>query len=105
MNKVTLQGVEYNLPCHVISLGLDMQCHHVVTQSTILSINSEKFVIKSEGIKIQLPISDLDDFYIDNYKNRKTLRHQCVRELEEWKEAVNKEWESKGLKKPFNNED
>jgi hypothetical protein len=82
-----------------------MQCHHVVTQSTILSINSEKFVIKSEGIKIQLPISDLDDFYIGNYQNRKTLRHQCVRELEEWKEAVNKQWESKGLKKPFNNED
>ena len=84
MNKVTLHGVEYNLPCHVISLGLDMQCHHVVTQSTILSINSEKFVIKSEGIKIQLPITDLDDFLLDTKENRDILQAQCDKEYNDW---------------------
>ena len=84
MNKVTLHGVEYNLPCHVVSLGLDMQCHHVVTQSTILSINSEKFVIKSEGIKIQLPITDLDDFLLDTKENRDILQAQCDKEYNDW---------------------
>ena len=84
MNKVTLHGVEYNLPCHVISLGLDMQCHHVMTQSTILSINSEKFVIKSEGIKIQLPITDLDDFLLDTKENRDILQAQCDKEYNDW---------------------
>ena len=94
MNKVTLHGVEYDLPCYVISLGLDMQCHHVVTKSTILAINSEKFVINSEGIKIQLPISDLKDFYADTKENRDKLEAQCRKEYIEWKEAVRKQLET-----------
>lgn len=94
MNKVTLHGVEYNLPCYVVSLGLDMQCHHCVTDGTILSVNSEKFVIRSEGIKIQLPISDLDDFYVATKENRDKLEAQCRKEYIEWKEAVRKQIET-----------
>ena len=94
MNKVTLHGVEYNLPCYVVSLGLDMQCHHCITDGTILSVNSEKFVIRSEGIEIQLPISYLDDFYVDTKENRDKLEAQCRKEYIEWEEAVRKQLET-----------
>jgi hypothetical protein len=96
MNKVTLHGVEYNLPCHVVSLGLDMQCHHVVTQSTILSVNAaeDKVIIESEGIKIRLRMNDLKDFYTDTKENRDKLEAQCRKEYIEWKEAVRKQMET-----------
>jgi hypothetical protein len=86
MNKVTLHGVEYNLPCHVVSLGLDMQCHHVVTQSTILSVNAaeDKVIIESEGIKIRLRMNDLNDFYPDTTENYNILKSQCDEEYSQW---------------------
>ena len=51
---ITLNGQLVKLPCKVISLGLDMQCHHVVTPSTILSVNAaeDKVIIESEGITL-----------------------------------------------------
>ena len=96
MDKVTLHGVEYNLPCHVVSLGLDMQCHHVVAPSIILSINAaeDKIIIESEGIKIRLHMKDLKDFYADTKENRDRLEAQCRKEYIEWKEAVRKQLET-----------
>jgi hypothetical protein len=104
---ITLNGQSLKLPCKAISLGLDMQCHHCVTDCTILSVDAEedKVIIESEGIKIRFRMKDLDDFYVATKENRDMLQAQCRKEYVEWKEAVNKEWESKGLKKPFNNED
>ena len=96
MNKVTLHGVEYNLPCYVVSLGLDMQCHHCVTDCTILSVDAEedKVIIESEGIKIRLRMKDLDDFYVATKENRDMLQAQCRKEYIEWKEAVRKQLET-----------
>ena len=96
MEKVTLYGVEYDLPCHVISLGLDLQCHHVMTPSIILSINEaeDKVIIESEGIKIRLHVKDLKDFYADTKENRDRLEAQCRKEYIEWKEAVRKQLET-----------
>lgn len=96
MDKVTLHGVEYDLPCHVISLGLDLQCHHVMTPSIILSINEveDKVIIESEGIKIRLHMKDLKDFYADTKENRDRLEAQCRKEYIEWKEAVRKQLET-----------
>jgi len=64
-----------------------MQCHHVVTPSTILSVNEEedKVIIESEGIKIRLRMKDLNDFYIDTKENRDKLEAQCRKEYMEWK--------------------
>lgn len=96
MDEVTLHGVEYDLPCHVISLGLDLQCHHVMTPSIILSINEveDKVIIESEGIKIRLHMKDLKDFYADTKENRDRLEAQCRKEYIEWKEAVIKQLET-----------
>ena len=96
MNKVILHGVEYNLPYHVVSLGLDLQCHHVMTPSIILSINEveDKVIIESEGIKIRLHMKDLKDFYADTKENRDRLEAQCRKEYIEWKEAVRKQLET-----------
>ena len=93
---ITLNGQLVKLPCKVISLGLDMQCHHVVTESTIISVNAEenKVIIKSEGIKIRLRIKDLKDFYTDTKENRDMLEAQCRKEYIEWKEAVRKQMET-----------
>ena len=93
---ITLNGQLVKLPCKVISLGLDMQCHHVVTESTIISVNAEenKVIIKSEGIKIRLRIKDLKDFYTDTKENRDKLEAQCRKEYIEWKEAVRKQMET-----------
>lgn len=76
---ITLNGQLVKLPCKVISLGLDMQCHHVVTPSVILSVNAEedKVIIESEGIKIRLRMKDLKDFCIDTKENRDMLEAQC----------------------------
>lgn len=96
MDKVTLHGVEYDLPCHVISLGLDLQCHHVMTPSILLSINEveDKVIIESEGIKIRLHMKDLKDFYADTKEKRDRLETQCRKEYIEWKEAVRKQLET-----------
>ena len=93
---ITLNGQSVKLPCKVISLGLDMQCHHVVTSNTILSVNEaeDKVIIESEGIKIRLRMKDLKDFYIDTKKNRDKLEAQCRKEYIEWKEAVRKQLEA-----------
>ena len=89
---ITLNGQ----PCKVISLGLDMQCHHCMTTSTILSVDAEedKVIIESEGIKIRLRMKDLKDFCIDTKENRDKLEAQCRKEYIEWKEAVRKQLET-----------
>ena len=78
----TLTRQLVNLPCKVVSLGLDMQCHHVVTQCTILSVDKgeDKVIVESEGIKIRLRIKDLDDFLLDTKENRDILQTQCDKE-------------------------
>lgn len=93
---ITLNGQLVNLPCKAISLGLDMQCHYVVTPSIILSVNAEedKVIIKSDGIKIRLRMKDLKDFHIDTKKNRDKLEAQCRKKYIEWKEAVRKQLET-----------
>ena len=84
------------LPCKVISLGLNMQCYHCVTTSTILSVNEaeDKVIIESEGIKIRLRMNDLKEFYTDTKENRDKLEAQCRKEYIEWKEAVRKQLET-----------
>ena len=96
---ITLNGQLVKLPCKVISLGLDMQCHHVVTPSIILSVNAaeDKVIIESEGIKILLRMKDLKDFYIDTKENRDKLEAQCRKEYIEWKEAVRKQMHRCGI--------
>ena len=93
---ITLNGQLVKLPCKAVSLGLDMQCHHCVTTSTILyvDVGEDKVIIKSEGIKICLHMKDLKDFYIDTKKNRDKLEAQCRKEYIEWKEAVRKQMET-----------
>ena len=93
---ITLNGQLVKLPCKVISLGLDMQCHHVVTPSTILSVNEaeDKVIIESEGIKIRLRMNDLKEFYTDTKENRDMLEAKCRKEYIEWKEAVRKQLEA-----------
>jgi hypothetical protein len=73
-----------------------MQCHHVVTQSIILSVNEaeDKVIIESEGIKIRLRMNDLKDFHTDTKENRDKLEAQCRKEYIEWKEAVRKQIET-----------
>ena len=99
---ITLNEQSVKLPCKVVSLGLDMQCHHVVTPSIILSVNAaeDKVIIESEGIKIRLRMKDLEDFHLDTRENRKKLREQCNKELREWENAVRKQMED-AAKKPM----
>lgn len=84
------------LPCKVISLGLNMQCHHCVTTSTILSVNEaeNKVIIESESIKIRLHMNDLKEFHTDTKENRDKLEAQCRKEYIEWKDAVRKQLET-----------
>jgi len=93
---ITLNGQLVKLPCKVISLGLDMQCHHCVTTSTILSVDEaeDKVIIESEDIKIRLHMKDLEDFYVNTKENRDKLEAQCRKEYIEWKEAVRKQLET-----------
>jgi hypothetical protein len=93
---ITLNGQLVKLPCKVISLGLDMQCHHCVTTSTILSVDEaeDKVIIESEDIKIRLHMKDLEDFYVNTKENRDKLETQCRKEYIEWKEAVRKQLET-----------
>jgi len=92
-NMITLNGQSIKLPCKAVSLGLDMQCHHCVTQSTILSVDAaeDKVIIESEGIKIRLQIKDLEGFYVNTKENRKKLQEQCDKEYNDWVAAVNKQ--------------
>ena len=92
---ITLNGQLVKLPCKAVSLGLDMQCHHCVITSTILSVDAaeDKVIIKSEGIKIRLQIKDLEDFYVNTKENRKKLQEQCDKEYNDWIDALNKESE------------
>lgn len=96
METTNINGIKCALPCKVISLGLDMQCHHVVTPSTILFVNEteDKVIIESEGIKIRLRMKDLKDFYADTKENRDMLEAKCRKEYIEWKEAVRKQMET-----------
>ena len=96
MEIANINGSKCALPCKVISLGLDMQCHHVVTSSTILSVNAaeDKVIIESEGIKIRLRMNDLKEFHTDTKENRDKLEAQCRKEYIEWKEAVRKQLEA-----------
>ena len=96
METAIINGIKCALPCKTISLGLDMECHHVVTPSTILSVNAaeDKVIIESEGIKIRLRMNDLKDFHIDTKENRDKLEAQCRKEYIEWKEAVRKQLET-----------
>ena len=96
MKTAFINGIKCMLPCKVISLGLDMQCHHVVTPSVILSVNAaeDKVIIESEGIKIRLRMKDLKDFHTDTKENRDKLEAQCRKEYVEWKEAVRKQLET-----------
>ena len=91
-NMITLNGQSIKLPCKAVSLGLDMQCHHCVTPSTILSVDAaeDKVIIESEGIKIRLQIKDLEGFYVNTKENRKKLQEQCDKEYNDWVAAVNK---------------
>lgn len=93
METTNINGSKCALPCKVISLGLDMQCHHVVTPSTILSVDAaeDKVIIESEGIKIRLRMNDLKEFYTDTKENRKKLQEQCDKEYNDWIAAVNKQ--------------
>jgi hypothetical protein len=93
---ITLNGQSLKLPCKAISLGLDMQCHHCVTDCTILSVDAaeDKLIIESEGIKIRLHMKDLDDFYVATKENRDKLEAQCRKEYIEWEEAVRKQLET-----------
>ena len=90
METAIINGVKCALPCKVISLGLDMQCHHVVTPSTILSVNEaeDKVIIESEGKYILLSESG------KIIENRDRLEAQCRKEYIEWKEAVRKQMET-----------
>lgn len=96
METTNINGSKCALPCKVISLGLDMQCHHVVTPSTILSVNAaeDKVIIENEGIKIRLHMKDLKEFYTDTKENRDMLEAKCRKEYIEWKEAVRKQLET-----------
>ena len=99
METTNINGSKCALPCKVISIGLDMQCHHVVTPSIILSVNEaeDKVIIESEGIKIRLRMNDLKEFYIDTKENRKKLQEQCDKEYNDWVAAVNKQINAKKL--------
>ena len=90
MNKVTLHGKEYDLPCKTVSIGLNMQCHKVVTYCTILSADEEKdeVIIESEGIKILLKMKDLDELYYNNKKNRNMLQTYCDNEYIQWCKSI-----------------
>jgi len=93
METTNINGSKCALHCKVISLGLDMQCHHVVTTSTILYVDTaeDKLIIESEeGIKIRLRMKDLKDFYLDTKENRDRLEAQCRKEYIEWKVALRK---------------
>lgn len=96
MKTTFINGIKCALPCKAVSLGLDMQCHHCVTTSTILSVDAaeDKVIIESDGIKIRLRMKDLKDFYIDTKENRKKLQEQCDKEYNEWEEAVKKQLET-----------
>ena len=96
METAIINGVKCALPCKAVSIGLNMQCHHVVTKSVILSVNEaeDKVIIDSEGIKIRLRMTDLDGFYADTKENRDRLAAQCRKEYIEWKEAVRKQMEA-----------
>lgn len=89
---VTINRQLVNLPCKVVSLGLDMQCHHVVTQCTILSVDKgeDKVIVESEGIKIRLRIKDLNDFLLDTKENRDILQAQCDKEYNDWINGLKK---------------
>jgi len=99
METAIINGIKCALPCKVISLGLDMQCHHVVTPSIILYVNEaeDKVIIENEGIKIRLRMNDLKDFHIDTKENRKKLQEQCDKEYNDWVAAVNKQINAKKL--------
>lgn len=96
METAIINGIKCALPCKTISIGLDMQCHHVVTPSIILSVNEaeDKVIIESEGIKIRLHMKDLKEFYTDIKENRDMLEAKCRKEYIEWKEAVRKQMET-----------
>ena len=90
METIVIKGVKCLLPCKVLSLGLDMQCHHVVAQSVILSVNEaeDKVIIESEGIKIRLRMNDLNDFYPDTTENYNILKSQCDEEYSQWHNGI-----------------
>ena len=91
METIVIKGVKCLLPCKVLSLGLDMQCHHVVTKSIILSVNEpeDKLIIENDGIKIRLRMNDLNDFYPDTTENYNILKSQCDEEYRQWYRIVN----------------
>jgi hypothetical protein len=93
---ITLNGQLVKLPCKVVSIGLDMQCHHVVTESTILSVDAaeDKVIIENEDIKIRLHVKDINSLYLDTKENRDMLEAKCRKEYIEWKEAVRKQMET-----------
>ena len=88
--ETNINGIKCTLPCKVVSLGLDMNCHHVVTESIIISIDEsvDRMIIESEGIKILLHFSDIKDFYVDTKENRKMLQEKCDKEYKEYVQAV-----------------
>ena len=100
--EITINGVKAKLPCKVVSFGLDMQCHHCVSDCTILSVNAaeDELIIESEGIKIRLHMKDLNDFYVATKENRDALQAQCDKEYNDWINGVNKQF-GKELMKPL----
>jgi len=97
METAIINGIKCALPCKTLSIGLDMQCHHVVTSNTILSVNEENdevIVESGDGIKLRLHIKDLDTFCVDTKENRDRLEAQCRKEYIEWKESVRKQMET-----------
>ena len=96
MKEFEINGIKCVLPCKVVSIGLDMQCHHCVTDSTILSVDETKdeVIIESEGIKILLHMKDLKNFYVAIKENCDRLEAQCRKEYIEWKEAVRKQMQT-----------
>ena len=90
----------FKTPCKVVSIGLDMQCHHCVTTSTILSIDKSKdeVIIENDGIKIMLHMDSLNDFHLNTKKNRATLQAQCDKEYNDWVNGVNKQFVKEMMK-------
>ena len=93
MEITFINGIKCTLPCRVVSIGLDMQCHHCVTDCVVLSIDEAKdeVIIESEGIRILEHMKDLNDFYVATKENRAMLQAQCDKEYNDWINRVNKQ--------------
>ena len=102
METTIINGVKCTLPCRVVSIGLDMQCHYCVTDSVIISIDEAKdeVIIENDGIKILEHMKDLTHFCVATKENRAMLQAQCDKEYNDWVNGVNKQF-GKEMMKPL----